>query len=656
VGVEGWLSVSEVADLIGVSSRTVRHRASVGAYLVRQIIGTWNKSGKQYLIALSSLPPDAQRRWLTRAVPVPPSLEPSPETAAAAALDFIKIQDRHGDDALAQSVNRGGVAREALSLEGPERTGYIRKTATDLGVSERSVRRWMDVFQKEGAVVDRTKTREGAGNGRRRLPPEAIRFIEGLFLRLNQPTVMSCLRTYTEVAPTMGWPTVSRATFFRVIDAIPPTVVRMGREGEQRWRNTDMPKAKRTREGVLRNEEWALDHKQLDFWCNYNGRAIRPWVSATVDWATGCLVGAAFAVKPNSESIAASFRSAVYPKEGLPFHGLPARVYMDNGKDYRSVRLSGQEEKFKVEVGPAVQGWLQLCHIDSHYAIGRSPWAKAVIERAFKDLNEFSREQVSFCGESTKKRPEYMVPTYVKKLLAADKLRHFEDLAGMLNEWYKRTYLVWPSEAFDGKSRLEVYNSLPAVRNDMPSKEVSFLLFGKGCLAKVYSTGIKKFGKDFWFWADEMTPYIGKTVMIRYDTGKIGEIYVWDHGKFICKVQNRELMRIHATEEDVKAWMKDQARARKHIREEVIARRKTVEDIVAERAIAGPAVLTLPVLDSPVSKVTTLTGLEKAAKARTSQGGGQADPAIAKSRDLGKQYLRALGERALAEIDRRRAQ
>jgi hypothetical protein len=64
-----------------------------------------------------------------------------------------------------------------------------------------------------------------------------------------------------------------------------------------------------------------------------------------MDMRTRSLVGWCISFAPNSRTIAMALHHAILPKNdpAFPQHGLPSSVYIDNGKDYRSKYLNGEE-------------------------------------------------------------------------------------------------------------------------------------------------------------------------------------------------------------------------------------------------------------------------------------------------------------------------
>jgi hypothetical protein len=90
---------------------------------------------------------------------------------------------------------------------------------------------------------------------------------------------------------------------------------------------------------------WCGDQHQLDLMVinpDRDGQLDRPWVTAFMDMRTRALVGWHISFDHNSDTNIFAFIHGVRPKVHPIFEhlcGLPDRVYVDNGKDYRSTRF-----------------------------------------------------------------------------------------------------------------------------------------------------------------------------------------------------------------------------------------------------------------------------------------------------------------------------
>lgn len=98
------------------------------------------------------------------------------------------------------------------------------------------------------------------------------------------------------------------------------------------------------------NEVWFSDHHPLDLFVitrvHKNGMfdTARVWLTAVMDAASNAMVGYTLTTRPNTASIAEAFsRAAVFTVDS-PFYALPEIFYIDNGKDYRSKLLNGEQK------------------------------------------------------------------------------------------------------------------------------------------------------------------------------------------------------------------------------------------------------------------------------------------------------------------------
>jgi hypothetical protein len=90
-----------------------------------------------------------------------------------------------------------------------------------------------------------------------------------------------------------------------------------------------------------------------------------------------------------------------------------------------------------------------------------------------------------------------------------------------------------------------------------------------------------------YFAAPEIWDLIGQTVDVRYDPVKLGEILVFKDGRFICKAENRELLKFGASEETLERARKMRRDHHKRIEErmnEILARAQYKDPV--ERAAA----------------------------------------------------------------------
>lgn len=596
---EVWLTVKEVAGLIGLTPRAIQIAVNKSRYIEEPGRGY---TGKSYRIALSSLPADAQARyWAAR--------KAQEEMAAAAertGFDPAELVDLYGRKLIEEAHRREAIVKEALSFPqgSRDRTKRMTALATAHGINRATLYRWIEDYERDGfrGLIDQPRERPGYGA---QLPLDARLFIKQQYLRDNQPSKMWVYEQYQNQCDSRGWDKgITYSTVARFLETIPPTELVMGREGTEAWRNKMMPKAVRARVKVA-NAYWVGDHHRFDFWINYEGRPVRPWLTTWRDMCSGAVMGWTVCLQPSSQSIAEALRYGILPKEdGSPFQGLPANVYIDNGKDYRSKHLDAVFSVLKIE---------------ATYCQGYTPWSKP-IERDFRIVvDRFSRHAPGWCGNKPENRPE-KADEKAKAMLKAGKLWTLQDVVREFGRHLATDYHARPHSRLK-ISRLEMWEKAPKARVEMPDPRALDICLMKVESAMVEQNGIKRL--HHYFWHDDLAPLIRQSVSIRYDPARLGELVMFHRGRFVCVARSRELLEMGANSDAVKAWCKFQKEEKKRVKAAISGEvPQSLEEVATAQAKAGPRMVT-PGNRRKAQKVTDLTGFERAGKVLAE---GQASP------------------------------
>lgn len=256
---------------------------------------------------------------------------------------------------------------EQLRADGDLTAAHVRLAAGALGVTERTVWRWLS------RPAERQPRPSFALSATDR---EAYAFYRGNVAAIvrARTAVLSGDGT-TAGAPVprflaQGWAgtrPVAERTLYRAFEAEMTPAERAA------WKTGE---AGRRRHGVhlKRPEEargvcWEMDHKQLEVWVlPPRGRPVKPWWTTVVDDGTRALVGWALALTPHTGTVLTAMRMALLhePERG-PWGAVPARVRIDRGLEFAADAIE--------EVAGA------LC-IHSHRLPGYSPNLKGKVERA----------------------------------------------------------------------------------------------------------------------------------------------------------------------------------------------------------------------------------------------------------------------------------
>lgn len=149
------------------------------------------------------------------------------------------------------------------------------------------------------------------------------------------------------------YPPVARTTFIRRLRSIPPEVIAQKRGGTRSANTVAAPTdpIDRQLKAELGWQRVAIDHYLADIFLVFfdSGgipHAMRPWVTAMVDLATGCVL--AFSISyssPSKNSCAKVMRDCVRR------HGfLPKEIIVDRGSEFKSVYFSALLAHSKIEL------------------------------------------------------------------------------------------------------------------------------------------------------------------------------------------------------------------------------------------------------------------------------------------------------------------
>jgi len=216
-------------------------------------------------------------------------------------------------------------------------TWRVRSAAAELGVSVRTVWRWLEVAESEDRL------------GRRPRPSFMVGqddFVDLAYYRGN----VSALRA-ARIAEGKPTPSISafRAAFARVL----PPGRRAGLVSGERIRrdfDTYLPRPP----GRHRNDCWEADHTQLAVHVRLpDGRVVMPWATLFLDQATRALLGWAIAVTASQESVLAALRTAIdVDLPNGPMGGVPVAIRFDRGKEFLAAAVGLAAASLAIDAKP----------------------------------------------------------------------------------------------------------------------------------------------------------------------------------------------------------------------------------------------------------------------------------------------------------------
>ena len=279
---------------------------------------------------------------------------------------------------------------------------------------------------------------------------------------------------------------------------------------------------------------WVADGHNLafDIMNPKTGKAQRMTMIMVFDWASRYPVGASLAFTEDSHHIQVAFRNGF-----LNWGALPEKVYLDNGKAFKSKLFHEGWDDHDLEQ--------ELCGIFPRLGISavfaKSYNAKAkVIERFFRTFqDQFERFISSFRGSSIADKPSTLMRNekWAKKLFEAHPPT-IEETMQMIAYYIRHIYGEHPHSGLGGKTPWQVFSSskLPEGRIVVPGKLNNMLLSAER--KRIRNNGIRL--DKLLYWNVELVNNIGKDVIIRYDLGDARWILVFDtNDKYLCQAELR---------------------------------------------------------------------------------------------------------------------
>lgn len=580
-------------------------------YLIQD--GRGGLNGRVYLVALESLPPEAQRRYLERtlatSLPITGPAEetkavaPAPSPAPARIRTVAELAAKYGREKaeriLARAKKWEAVVLEARAIiagsgRDEDKTKRINALAKRRKVCAATLYRKVQSYREDGImglVDDRYRAcGEGLdGKDRRAVTSEVRNFILALALQYPTPKGSHIYRELCKAAEVKEWPLPSRATVYRVIKEILHSEKVMGQRGDKEYESLCMPKVKRDYSHLLAMEEIVGDGHIYDLFVEWSGRAVRPQLSAWVDLKSRKIVGWCVTVQTNSETIGLALRHAILT------NGLPGRIYVDNGKDYLS---------------NYIEDVCQRLDIGIRNCIPKTPRSKA-IERLFRTVHDhFTLHLPGYCGNKPENRP----PDFnEKKLLKAGKLLSMEEFVNRWAAWVEEYNNTVHSELKETPA--DTFAASPHVRPGKVNPRDLDILLMKREQVKVHAGYITLLGREYWSHNIELGRLVGEWVQVWYDFNRMGEVLIWYKGKFIGTAVNRKALLHGESRADLVAELRANRQIKKAIKQQIASYTEGIEDVLPDEVVkrakrtkrfAGQAGE-----DSQAGNVRRLTGHER---------------------------------------------
>ena len=581
---KGWLTLSEASERSGISTRHLRRRCprwkTMG--LARQVTGRRGRPG--WLV---------HQRADLRMMPV---------------KDIFSNQDlrRYRQSDRAEAFRRLEVLQQwRAAVSTLMASGLTKDQATEQFCSSNSpcagrttLYRWDAAFRTSG-ITSLLPGYTTAGDTD--VSDQAVKHFRQLYLDLRQPSVKACWQQVAHLAKQHGlaWFNSLRTCQAWVLRTFTKPELVLNRQGQGAYTAICAPYIQRDPDHHEGNECWIGDHHQLDLWCTYQGKLLRPWITAWQDMRSRVIVGWVLCPQPNQSTILAALRGAIVQ------HGPPVHCVIDNGKDYDSYAFTGttKARRKKALAGgyldePHVKGLFGQLNITVTLTIPYSPQSKP-IERTFRTIeDQFCRTFATYTGNSPAARPENLQAI----LQSSDAIPSFEDVQKKLTSYIDTVYHVTAHQGtgMDGRPPLEVLRQTQTTRRVMADNTVLDLLLQIWSQPfKVGKHGVRFRSVNYGSGMPELVALQGDLVRVAYDPADVSVITVWDlDGRLICRPRAAQLV-AGTSDEALRAAMRQHRLIRKTLNNADRVRRHAHRD-VSELAVAAAAQAAQDQLDNPL--------------------------------------------------------
>src|SRR5580692_421112 len=600
---QNWITIGEVADLTGWHPQSVRRMAREGQLKHRPSPRVPRNGRAEREYALSSLPIDAQLKFLKhpllsgaasetlalRADVKQSSLFASlPEVTEPERLNFSAEQNtqvRKRLEAIAPLLEFGGRSkrsRPTFRTVGGMAVRSMNSLAGYLAdqhqVSTRTLWNWYAQYRKLGyaGLVDRVRSDKGQSRFLKAHP--AVRaFIENKYLgeRLSIRLEYEALRRdWRTLEPECPRPP-SYSAIRSYLHQLPKPLLILSREGKRQFQERCEPYLFTDFKSLLPNQIWVSDHGQHDVWVRndlFSGvsanAAVRPWLTAVLDMRSRKVVGSAWSATPSSHTIGSA------PRVGIAEFGIPQVLYVDNGKDFEKIG--------RVNFSPECSGVLVRLGIQPQYCLPGHPQSK-LIESWFGTVRKrFDCLWPSYCGPGPKDRPEECTvalkehQAFLKGKRKSSPLPLASEFVATARQWIEEYNSQHPhsGRGMKGRTPDEVFDELllPGQRRLIESPEVLYALFWDRQRRKVSEGGCVQLYGERYEPADgeslaKLFLEIERDVIVACDPANLGEAIALDlDGRFLGRLRAQKLItRGPVSHEEIRASMRIRRTARKAI-------------------------------------------------------------------------------------------
>lgn len=556
---ETYLTIKEAAELKGCSTQYLQRAALNGAIEAKKELN--DKNRPQYLIPLSALDTKLQLKYQKSHGLVLP--EEEVDTSSRTIEELNEQQRNQINTWLLIIENWQSFRNQYKGSKAEADKAYIALVSEkypDIKITYDILQRKYNAIRKGDKVAladGRGYTRKGASS----IPATVWDAFLYYYLDERQYPVKKCYE-YTklwtrEEQPHLLEQIPSYATFCRHIENdITEGLKTLGRYGEKAFKDRYAPYIKRLYDNMESNEWWIADNHTFDVMTTDDGKTThRLYLTAFMDARSGILTGIYVTNNPSSQATLIALR------KGIMEYGIPANIYVDNGREFLTFDVGGlghrQKKSTKDKFTPPPV--FERLGIKMTNAIVRNAKAK-IIERRFLDLkNSISRLFETFTGGNVLEKPESL-KTILKSERIPNDIDFTQQIEMIVKYYFNRDAYNGAVAKDKGKLKQQVYEENLLHKRIAEESELNLMLMRSSKAQTVGRRGVHLTisGQRIDYFNKELLDMQGKKVYYRYDPDNLSAIRIYDlEDRYLMTVSadNTAICEYGASQEEVSTAM-----------------------------------------------------------------------------------------------------
>jgi len=280
---------------------------------------------------------------------------------------------------------------------------YVLPDGTSKRFTASTIKHWFLKYRSQGIDALYPKGRNDIGNSRVISEDAAQRIIE-------------IKQQFPHITGTLVYQKLIEEGIVKASEVSLPTVLRFIKNNHLKARELE-PEDRRAFELEYANDCWQAD-SSVGPVIKVNGKKMQTWLISYLDDASRIVTHAEFFFNDNSVNMQLVLKKAIQK------HGLPSRLYVDNGSSYRNSQLSLICASLGITlIHTPVYSPKSKGKIERLFRTLKDTWINGVDWNSFPDLESLNREFITFVNEDYNNRLHSVIEARPKERWLQDAKR-----------------------------------------------------------------------------------------------------------------------------------------------------------------------------------------------------------------------------------------